>query len=105
MGDVEIMKNHADYFATLGTGRAKLTANGESKEASASGGFISVQGGEVKVICTTFEFADEIDLARAMAAKEKAEAAIRHAEDERSVRVAHAKLARAINRINVAEQR
>lgn len=105
MGDVEIMKNHADYFATLGIGRAKLTANGTVRDASSSGGFISVRGGEVKVICTTFEFADEIDLERARAAKERAEAALERAEDEKSVRVARAKLARAINRINVAEQR
>lgn len=105
MGDIEIMRGHADYFATLGVGRAKLTAGGEAKEASASGGFVSVKGGEVKLVCTTFEFADEIDLARAKAAKERAEEALRRSEDDKSIRVAKAKLARAISRINVAEQR
>ena len=105
MGDVEIMSGHADYFATLGVGRAKLTANGASRDASASGGFVSVRGGEVKLVCTTFEFADEIDVNRAKEARERAEAALRRAEDDKSVRVAKAKLARAINRINVAEKR
>ena len=105
MGDVEIMKNHADYFATLGVGRAKLTAGGVARDASSSGGFISVRRGEVKLICTTFEFAEEIDLKRAMAAKEKAEEALQRAKDEKAERIAKAKLMRAINRINVAERR
>ncbi len=105
MGDVEIMRGHADYFATLGVGRAKLTAGGTAREASASGGFISVKGGEVRLVCTTFEFADEIDVSRAKAAKERAEAALRIAEDDKSIRVAKAKLARAVNRINVAKER
>ena len=101
-GDVEIMGGHADYFATLGIGRAKLTADGKSRDASAAGGFISVKNGEVRLVCTTFEFADKIDLARAEAAKEKAENAIKAASDDKALALAKAKLARALNRINVA---
>ncbi len=101
-GDVEIMRGHVDYFASLGIGRAKLTANGVSKEASAAGGFISVKGGEVKLVCTTFEFADEIDLNRAKEAKLRAEETISRETDDKVIRIAKAKLARAINRINIA---
>ena len=103
MGDVEIMAGHADYFATLGIGRAKLTADGVSRDAAASGGFISVVGGNVRLVSTTFEFADEIDLNRARAARERAEAALDRAMDDKAIRVAKAKLARAISRINVSE--
>lgn len=102
-GDVEIMRGHADYFAAVGIGRAKLTANGTSRDASAAGGFISVKDGEVMLVCTTFEFADEIDLNRAKAAKLRAEEAISNSHDDKSLRIAKAKLARAINRINIAE--
>ena len=102
-GDVEIMRGHEDYFATLGTGRARLTVNGEAKDASAAGGFISVKGGEVKLVCTTFEFAENIDIDRARLAKEKSEAAIANAKDADACRIARAKLARATSRINVAE--
>ena len=105
VGDVEIMANHADYFASLGIGRAKLTADGKAKDASMAGGFISVKNGEVKLVCTTFEFADAIDLQRAEAAREKAELAIKKASDEKSLAVAKAKLSRALTRINVAKNR
>lgn len=104
-GDVEIMAGHTDYFATLGIGLAKLTADGKTREASAAGGFISVKGGEVKLVCTTFEFAEDIDLKRAEAAKERAEAAIKRAASDAELKIAKAKLARAISRINVANLR
>ncbi len=102
-GDVEILASHADYFASLGTGRAKLTVSGNVRNASAQGGFISVRSGEVRLVATTFEFADEIDVKRAEEAKKRAEDTIATSDDEKTVRVAKAKLARAINRINVSE--
>ena len=102
-GDIEIMRGHADYFATLGIGRAKLTVGGKSRDASSAGGFVSVKSGEVKLVCTTFEFADQIDIERARAAKARAEDAIKAARDDKELTILKAKLARAINRISVAE--
>ena len=66
-----------------------------------------VKGGEVKVVATTFEFAEDIDLERAEAAKARAEAAIEAAEkaakDEKTILIAKAKLKRALTRISVAK--
>ena len=104
-GEIEIMKNHVDYFAALGIGRAKLVVDKKEMLASAAGGFVSVKNGEVKLICTTFEFKDDIDLERALIAKEKAESAIKNARDEKAITVAKAKLARAINRIQIAQMK
>ena len=101
-GDVQILASHADYFAALGTGRAKITLpDGEEKLAACSGGFISVKNGEVSIVATTFEFAHRIDLKRAEAAKEKADSALKEAKDDRSAMIAKAKLARALTRISV----
>ena len=102
-GDVQIMRGHADYFAPLGIGRAKIVVGSDEKLASAQGGFLSVKGGEVRIVATTFEFAESIDLARAKRAKEEAENALLSAKDEKYIKLAKAKLARAINRINIAE--
>ena len=103
-GDVEIMAGHEDYFAILGTGRAKLTSGGSARVAASSGGFISVKGGECNMVATTFEFADEIDLERAKRAKANAEEAIKRAESDKALALAKAKLLRAISRISVAEK-
>ena len=101
-GDVEILAGHADFLASVATGRARILIDGKSRYASASGGFISVSPAGVKVAAITFEFADQIDTKRAEAAKERAEAAISSAGDTASVALAKAKLARALNRINIA---
>ncbi len=101
-GDVEILARHTDFLASVAIGRARIRTEGKDVYASASGGFLSVSRGEVKLVAITFEFADQIDLNRARAAKEKAEAAIAKANGDREERLAKAKLARALNRINVA---
>ena len=103
-GDVQILANHADYFTALGCGRTKITLpDGTVRIAAASGGFVSVCGGQVNVIATTFEYAEEIDIARARAAKERAEAIIASAKLDKETDVAKAKLRRALLRISVAD--
>ena len=102
-GDVELLRGHADFLASIATGRARLLVDGKPRYASVSGGFVSVQNGMAQVVAITFEFAENIDLARAKEAKERAESAITRANDERTELVAKAKLARAVSRINVAE--
>lgn len=102
MGDIEILAGHADLFASLGIGRARIRVSGNEKVGSAAGGFISVVGGKVKLIATTFEFADEIDLNRAKTAKENAEEKLKNATNDKEIALAKAKLMRAINRINIA---
>lgn len=104
-GDVEILAGHADFLAAVATGRARILKDGKERFASCSGGFISVTKSGVKLVTNTFEFADEIDLNRAKAAKEKAESAIERAKNDREINLAKAKLTRAINRINIAEKK
>lgn len=101
-GDVEILAGHADLLASLDTGRVRIITGGNKRFASVNGGFLSVANGEAKLCAITFEFADEIDLNRAKLAKEKAEMALRAANDAREERIAKAKLARAASRIHVA---
>jgi len=101
-GDVEILAGHTSLFATLDVGRVKLTAEGEVKFGSVSGGFLTVKDGAVALAAVTFEFADDIDEARAERARTRAQEAVRLAADERALAIAKARLARAINRINVA---
>ena len=102
-GDVEILAGHVDFLSALGIGRVRIVINGEKKLASASGGFVSVKNGEVSLVCTTFEFADDIDPKRAKEAKERAESALASSNEINTDAYLKAKLSRAINRINVWE--
>ena len=102
-GDVQLLSAHADYLAALGVGVAKIVLpDGSVKTASVSGGFVSCSGGAVDVVATTVEFSEDIDLDRAKAAKEKAEKMIAEAKDDKALKLAKAKLARALTRISVS---
>lgn len=104
-GEVQILANHADFLAPLATGRAKLTLeDGSERAASVSGGFILVTGEETKIVATTFEFSEDIDLERAKRAKENAEEKLKNAKDDKEIAIAKAKLARAVSRISVASK-
>ena len=105
-GELQIMRGHADLVASLKTGRAQLVLpDGERRTASASGGFIIVKDGAVRLVATTFEFKDTIDLERAKEAKAEAERKLQDAKDEREFRIAKAKLERALCRISVASRK
>ena len=102
-GDVEFLAGHIDYMASLGTGRARIKQDGKDRFASVSGGFVTVSGGEVKLIAITFEFQENIDLERAKAARDEAKETISSSKDDKSIALAKAKLQRALSRIDVAE--
>ena len=102
-GDVEFLAGHIDYMASLGIGRARIKQDGKDRYASVSGGFVTVSGGEVKLIAITFEFREDIDLERAKTARDEAKATISSAKDDKSIELAKAKLQRALSRIDVAE--
>ena len=104
-GDVEILANHADLLAAIDVGRARILKNGKPIYASVNGGFLSVSSGRVKLCVITFEFADQIDVARAQRAKEEAQLILKAAKDDKAIRIAKAKLARAISRINVGNMK
>ena len=103
-GDVEILRGHTDYIAAVDIGRARVLANGQSRTASCAGGFLSVSAGAVRLVAVTFEFAEDIDEKRALAAKERAESAIANAKDRQAKKIAEAKLMRALNRLRIAKK-
>ena len=104
-GDIGILPNHIDYVSALGMGQARVVVDGETRTAACIGGMVSVSGGEVKLVATTFEWAEEIDLARAKAAELRARKIIEenHLTDS-ELRLAEAKLKRALVRQSVGKK-
>ena len=102
-GDVCILSRHIDYVAPLGIGEARVTdAEGNVRRAACSGGMLSVSNNTVRVVATTFEWEEEIDLDRAKAAKEAAEQRLQQIKrDNAKYDVVEAKLKRALNRIAI----
>ncbi len=102
-GDVAILDRHIPYVTALGTGEAAVTVDGNVRRAAASGGMLSVTPEIVRVVATTFEWAEDIDLDRAKRARAKAEERIKKAQDARELELAKAKLSRALVRLKVGQ--
>lgn len=102
-GEVCILANHIDYVAPLGMGRAVVENGGIRRSAACIGGMLRVGKGEVTLVPTTFEWADQIDLDRAERAYQKANSILRSKESsDTDLRLAEAKLRRALVRKSVA---
>ncbi len=102
-GDVAILARHINYAAPLGMGRAVVVADDKRRIAACIGGMLSVVDGEVTLVPTTFEWADKIDVERALRAHEKAQSVLNKADaSETDLKLAEAKLRRSLVRQNVA---
>ena len=105
-GDLAIMAHHINYVTPLGMGKATVIANGKRREAACIGGMLSVSGGEVTLVPTTFEWSDKIDVERAEAAYQRADKVL-HDENasQMDLKLAEAKLHRALVRKSVASHK
>ena len=101
-GDVCILARHMDYVAPLGMGRAVVESNGNRRTAACIGGMLSVSGGEVTLVPTTFEWADKIDLERAERSQKRADQVLQNANSsDTDIAMAEARLHRALVRKSV----
>jgi F-type H+-transporting ATPase subunit epsilon len=110
-GYLGIWARHAPLAAELKVGELTLTEPGGRQDALAvSGGFLAVSGNVATILADAAELAEEIDLARAESAAERARerlaelrdpGARKHVDGER----ARSALLRAVNRLTVARKR
>ena len=103
-GDLGILAGHINCAAPLGMGCAIVVVDGKKRYAACIGGMVSVLNGKVTLMPTTFEWAEDIDLARAERAYERAQAALNRKDTTATdIRLAQAKLHRALVRKSVVE--
>ncbi len=104
-GDLGILAGHVDYVAPLGMGRAMIQTQGQKRYGACIGGMVSVVKGEVRLVATSFEWADQIDTQRAKRSAQRAkETLARKDASTVELRLAEARLKRALVRQSVANQ-
>ncbi|HJN92403.1 MAG TPA: F0F1 ATP synthase subunit epsilon [Dehalococcoidia bacterium] len=104
LGQLGILPSHAAMFTTLQPGELVVRKNNVDEPFFLSGGFLEIKDDLVTILADSAEAGDEIDLERAQAARERAEARIRD-EDTQDRARAEAALRRSLMRIRVAERR
>jgi F-type H+-transporting ATPase subunit epsilon len=104
-GQLGILPHHAPLMTMLQAGELVARKGGQEQIMAISGGFLEVRPDRVIVLADQAERAEEIDIARAEAAKRRAEERLKEKQGP-SVDVAQAEAAlrRATARLTVAEK-
>lgn len=100
-GELGILPNHAPLVAPLTISAVRLKRDNETERLAVSGGFIEVSGNQVTILAKASEKQEDINLTRAEAAKQRAEALLQSQKDSVDFRRAELALKRAVNRLNV----
>src|SRR5688500_15371435 len=104
-GRMGVLPRHEPLLTTLVPGELTIIKNGERIPFAVSGGFMEVLPDRVTILADTAERADEIDEARADAARRRAEELLRERRSEQEMLIAEAQLRRAMVRLHVARMR
>lgn len=103
-GEFAILPGHVAFMTALDIGVTKFIRNDNSEFVSTIGGIFQVVKDNVVILSDEAELGSEIDIPRAKAARERAEARLRNAEVDVDVSRAQAALSRAIARIQAASK-
>ncbi|MBT2756617.1 F0F1 ATP synthase subunit epsilon [Mesobacillus foraminis] len=105
-GELGILPGHIPMVAPLKIGAVRLKKGGSTEIVAVSGGFLEVRPEQVTILAQTAEKSEEIDLERALRAKERAEQRLQERKQENvDFRRAELALQRAINRISIAQRK
>lgn len=104
-GYLGILPHHTPLMTMLNPGELRIKNGGEEIDMAITGGFLEVRPDKVVVLADAAERAEEIDIARAEAAKKRAEERLVGKVPEGDLLRAQASLMRALMRLKVAEKR
>ncbi len=105
-GDFGVLANHAPFLSTIKTGILSYETGKKREHLMISGGFCEVSNNKITFLVESAEYGHQIDVERAMRAKERAEKRLAQAAShDESINVARAEsaLQRAIMRLKAAD--
>ncbi|MHB8808533.1 MAG: F0F1 ATP synthase subunit epsilon [Desulfobulbaceae bacterium] len=106
-GEFGVLANHAPFLSTIKIGTLSFKKDKQVRHLMVSGGFTEVSNNKITFLVESAEYGHDIDVDRAMRAKERAEKRLAQAvqQTEKINRArAEAALQRALARLRTAEQ-
>ncbi len=104
-GELGILPHHAPLLTALKPGELRIRKGGQDEYFAVAGGFMEVIANRVTVLADAAEHPDEIDLERAQAAMRRAEERVAQRTTDVDLERALASLRRAQIRVGVARRR
>jgi F-type H+-transporting ATPase subunit epsilon len=105
-GDFGVLANHAPFLSTIKIGTLTYEKDKNRKSLMVSGGFCEVSNNKITFLVESAEFGGDIDVERAMKAKERAEKRLAQASAQDAnlnLTRAEAALQRALARLKTAK--
>ena len=107
-GEFGVLANHAPFLSTIKVGVLTYNTGAQEETLMVSGGFCEVSNNKLTFLVESAERGTDIDVDRAMRAKERAERRLAEAQAQKEKldrTRAEAALQRALSRLKVAERR
>lgn len=103
-GQFQILKDHAALISTVDIGSVKIEyPDLKSNYLTVAGGFCEVKDNSIELIAESAEFAHEIDVARAEAAKKRAEERLSSKNADIDIGRAKVALLRSLSRLKLSQ--
>lgn len=103
-GEIAVLPHHVPLFAKLTEGTMTIRKGGKNTIIALIGGFLEVKTSSVTVLSDHAVKAENIEVAKALEAKKRAEELMKNKEDAEQFALASKELARSIMELNAAEK-
>jgi F-type H+-transporting ATPase subunit epsilon len=104
-GELGILPHHTRLISALGTGELRIKKGGTEQVLLIAGGFVEVRPDKVIVMADLAEHSDEIDEAKAVEARKRAESELEQSKDPVDIARVRAALQTALMRERIATRR
>ncbi len=102
-GQMGILSNHMPIVTMIEISMMTTIENGTRKEYAIAGGLFFFKDNEATILSDAIESEEEIDIQRAIAAKERAETLLKSTDPDIDIKRAEIAMRKAVNRIHVSE--
>lgn len=103
-GEVGIYKGHEPMTLIIAPGVCLITEGDEKKKAAVHGGIIEILADKITILAEVAEWPEEIDVARATEAKERAEKRLSELSSDTDIARARTALSRSFARLYIANK-
>lgn len=103
-GEISILPHHIDLLTKLVPGEMVIKTGSKTQNFAVTGGFLEVSKNKVTILADYAIRANEIEVARAREAQERAEKIMKNKEDNKEFIIAEAELRKALLELKVANK-
>ena len=101
-GEIAILPNHINLLTQVSPGELIVKKGANSQHLAITGGFLEVQSNKISILAEYAVKAQDIEVARAMEAKKRAEKVMSEKSTDNELKVAQAEMIKAILELKIA---